>query len=180
MELQTAFETRRSIRHYDAEKKVTKEQVETLIKAASLAPSWKNTQTSRYYCVLSEDKIAGITVRNVCRNLIRKTQQEPGHLIVTTFVKGLVGFDNEGNAVNEVGDGWGYYDLGLQNENLLLKATELGLDTLVMGIRDGEAIREILNIPETENVVAVIAVGYKAKEAIHAKTKGLEEVAKFF
>ena len=29
MELQTAFETRRSIRHYDAEKKVTKEQVET-------------------------------------------------------------------------------------------------------------------------------------------------------
>ena len=46
MELQTAFETRRSIRHYDAEKKVTKEQVETLIKAASLAPSWKNTQTS--------------------------------------------------------------------------------------------------------------------------------------
>ena len=30
MELQTAFETRRSIRHYDAEKKVTKEQVETL------------------------------------------------------------------------------------------------------------------------------------------------------
>ena len=42
MELQTAFETRRSIRHYDAEKKVTKEQVETLIKAASLAPSWKN------------------------------------------------------------------------------------------------------------------------------------------
>ena len=58
MELQTAFETRRSIRHYDAEKKVTKEQVEALIKAAILAPSWKNTQTSRYYCVLSEDKVA--------------------------------------------------------------------------------------------------------------------------
>ena len=27
MELQAAFETRRSIRHYDPEKKVTKEQV---------------------------------------------------------------------------------------------------------------------------------------------------------
>ena len=133
MELQTAFETRRSIRHYDAEKKVTKEQVETLIKAASLAPSWK-----------------------------------------------LVGFDNDGNPVNEAGDGWGYYDLGLQNENLLLNATELGLDTLVMGIRDGEAIREMLNIPETENVVAVIAVGYKAKEANMPKRKEVEEIAKFF
>ena len=90
------------------------------------------------------------------------------------------GFDNDGNPVNEAGDGWGYYDLGLQNENLLLKATELGLDTLVMGIRDGEAIREMLNIPETENVVAVIAVGYKAKEANMPKRKEVEEIAKFF
>ena len=163
MELQTAFETRRSIRHYDAEKKVTKEQVETLIKAASLAPSWKNTQTSRYYCVLSEDKVAEFSQK-----------------CLPEFVKGLVGFDNDGNPVNEAGDGWGYYDLGLQNENLLLKATELGLDTLVMGIRDGEAIREMLNIPETENVVAVIAVGYKAKEANMPKRKEVEEIAKFF
>ncbi len=165
MELQTAFETRRSIRHYDAEKKVTKEQMETLIKAASLAPSWKNTQTSRYYCVLSEDKVAEFSQKKKCLpEFNQKNSAGAGALIVTTFVKGLVGFDNDGNPVNEAGDGWGYYDLGLQNENLLLKATELGLDTLVMGIRDGEAIREMLNIPETENVVAVIAVGYKAKK----------------
>ena len=179
MELQTAFETRRSIRHYDAEKKVTKEQVETLIKAASLAPSWKNTQTSRYYCVLSEDKVAEFS-QKCLPEFNQKNSAGAGALIVTTFVKGLVGFDNVGNPVNEAGDGWGYYDLGLQNENLLLKATELGLDTLVMGIRDGEAIREMLNIPETENVVAVIAVGYKAKEANMPKRKELEEIAKFF
>ena len=111
------------------------------------------------------------SVKNVCRNSIRKNSAGAGALIVTTFVKGLVGFDNDGNPVNEAGDGWGYYDLGLQNENLLLKATELGLDTLVMGIRDGEAIREMLNIPETENVVAVIAVGYKAKRSQYAKKK---------
>ena len=185
MELQTAFETRRSIRHYDAEKKVTKEQVETLIKAASLAPSWKNTQTSRYYCVLSEDKVAEFS-QKCLPEFNQKNSAGAGALIVTTFVKGLplgngrLGAMVYGNPVNEAGDGWGYYDLGLQNENLLLKATELGLDTLVMGIRDGEAIREMLNIPETENVVAVIAVGYKAKEANMPKRKELEEIAKFF
>lgn len=179
MELQTAIETRRSIRHYDAEKKVMKEQVETLIKAASLAPSWKNTQTSRYYCVLSEDKVAEFS-QKCLPEFNQKNSAGAGALIVATFVKGLVGFDNDGNPVNEAGDGWGYYDLGLQNENLLLKATELGLDTLVMGIRDGEAIREMLHIPETENVVAVIAVGYKAKEANMPKRKELEEIAKFF
>lgn len=150
-----------------------------MIKAAILAPSWKNTQTSRYYCVLSEDKVAEFS-QKCLPEFNQKNSAGAGALIVTTFVKGLVGFDNDGNPVNEVGDGWGYYDLGLQNENLLLKATELGLDTLVMGIRDGEAIREMLHIPETENVVAVIAVGYKAKEANMPKRKEVEEIAKFF
>ena len=99
MELQTAFETRRSIRHYDAEKKVTKEQVETLIKAASLAPSWKNTQTSRYYCVLSEDKVAEFS-QKCLPEFNQKNSAGAGALIVTTFVKGLVGFDHDGNPVN--------------------------------------------------------------------------------
>ena len=90
MELQAAFETRRSIRHYDPEKKVTKGQVETLIKAASLAPSWKNTQTSRYYCILSEDKI-----EEVCEKCLPEFNQKnsagAGALIVTTFVKVWLG-----------------------------------------------------------------------------------------
>ena len=57
----------------------------------------------------------------------------------------------------------GCYDLGLQNENLILKATELGLSTLIMGLRDGDKIREMLSIPESETIVSVIAVG-KADE----------------
>ena len=57
MELQAVMEKRRSIRNYNPERKVTKEQLEELIKAASYAPSWKNLQTSRYYCVLSENAV---------------------------------------------------------------------------------------------------------------------------
>ena len=49
MELQDVLNERRSIRSYDADKKVTKEQLEIIITAAILAPSWKNLQTSRYY-----------------------------------------------------------------------------------------------------------------------------------
>ena len=45
MELQNVLNNRRSMRNYDAAKKVTKEQVETIINAAILAPSWKNLQT---------------------------------------------------------------------------------------------------------------------------------------
>jgi hypothetical protein len=49
MELQAAFETRRSIRHYDPEKKVTKEQVETLIKAASPGKIHRHPDTIAFY-----------------------------------------------------------------------------------------------------------------------------------
>ena len=38
MELQAVMEKRRSIRNYNPERKVTKEQLEELIKAASYAP----------------------------------------------------------------------------------------------------------------------------------------------
>ena len=151
MELQAVMEKRRSIRNYNPERKVTKEQLEELIKAASYAPSWKNLQTSRYYCVLSENAVKEL--REKCLP--------------------------EFNQANSEGAG-AYYDLGLQNDNLLLKAAELGLDTLVMGIRDGEALRELLNIPDSENVVSVIAVGYRGQEPPERpKRKELEVVAKF-
>ena len=47
MELQAVMEKRRSIRNYNPERKVTKEQLEELIKAASYAPSWKNLKPFR-------------------------------------------------------------------------------------------------------------------------------------
>ena len=95
-------------------------------------------------------------------------------------MKGRSGFDNLGNAVNELGDEWGAYDLGLHNENLVLKARELGLDTLIMGIRDGEKLRELLHIPEDQQIAAVIALGYGAAEPQMPKRKELSETTVFF
>lgn len=62
----------------------------------------------------------------------------------------------------------------------MLKAKELGLDTLIMGIRDGEAIRNFLDIPENEQVVSVIAVGYRAGEADMPARKSVEDIARFY
>ena len=76
--------------------------------------------------------------------------------------------------------GWGYYDLGLHNENFILKAKELGLDTLIMGIRNSEAIRKELNIPETETIVSVIAVGYGTVVPNKPKRKNTEDILKFY
>ena len=49
-----------------------------------------------------------------------------------------------------------------------------------MGLREADRLREILNIPESETIVAVIAVGKAAEEPIHPQRKPIEEIAKFF
>lgn len=76
---------------------------------------------------------------------------------------------------------WGAYDLGLQNAYLILKARELGLDTLIMGIRDADKIREKLQIPESQQIVAVIALGYNAGESLERpRRRDLEKVLKIY
>ena len=171
------MEIRRSVRSYDAEKMVSKEQVEQIIRAAQLAPTWANTQTGRYYAVLSSDKLE--KVRKEALPEFNQNASAGAALIVTTFVKGMAGF-MQGNAANELGDEWGAYDLGLQNAYMILKASELGLDTLIMGIRDSAFLRAELDIPENEEVAAVIAVGYRAAEPKFNPRKDLAEIVKYF
>ena len=97
---------------------------------------------------------------------------------MTAYEKGVSGF-NAGEPVNELGNEWGAYDLGLQNMLLCLRARELGLDTLIMGIRDGDAIRAAAHIPETEAVFAVIALGYRDQEPTARPRKAAEEITRY-
>ena len=178
MEFQKLLEERRTVRKYSADGQITKEQVEKLIQAAQEAPSWKNSQTGRYYCVLSEEMTGKI--RQECMpGANNAVKSEHAALIVTTFVHDRAGFQTDGTPDNELGNGWGCYDLGLQNENLILKAEELGYGTLIMGIRDADKIREFCSVPETETVVAVIAVGVPGEEPGRPKRKDTEEIVKF-
>ena len=179
MEFQTLIENRRSVRKYSPNTDISKEQIQQLIKAALEAPSWKNTETGRYYCVLSEDMKQKLRKECLCyANNDIKT--EHAALIVTTFVHNRADFQKDGTPDNEIGNGWGCYDLGLQNENLILKAAELGLSTLIMGLRNADKIREMLSIPESETIVAVIAVGTADEEPSRPKRRELEDVLKFF
>ena len=178
MEFQKLIETRRTVRKYIPGKKVSQEELCTMIKAAQEAPSWKNSQTGRYYCILSDEMIERVRTEGLLSGNPEKA--ENAVLVVTTFVHDRAGFQRDGSADNELGNGWGCYDLGLQNENFILKAAELGYGTLIMGIRDGNKIREILNIPQEETVVAVIAVGVPGEQPNRPKRRELDTIVKFF
>ena len=178
MEFQKLIEERRTIRKYSPEGKITKDELLTIIRAAQEAPSWKNSQTGRYYCVTSEDMVEKISKE--CLPEMNQPKAENAALIITTFVQNRSGFQKDGTPDNELGNGWGCYDLGLQNENLILKARELGYGTLIMGLREADKLREILDIPDTETIVAVIAVGKADESPNRPPRKELDEIARFF
>ena len=178
MEFTQLLEMRRSVRAFDGTRSVTEDQLKQMVEAAIQAPSWKNSQTARYYAVLDGEKCAEFAAR--CLPAFNAKSSQGAALVVTSFVADRAGFDREGNPDNEIGNGWGCYDLGLHNMNFVLKARELGLDTLIMGIRDAEAIREMLSIPENETVAAVIAVGYAAGQSIKPRRKTAEDILKIY
>jgi nitroreductase len=169
--------TRRSIRDFDPSKEVTEAQVREILTAAQDAPSWTNSQPSRFYVAISPDKADAV------RELIgeRNKQSTAGApvFIVSTYVRGLSGYFR-GDQTNEIGDGWGAYDNGLSNSYLVMKARAMGLDTLIMGMRDSDALRVLLGIPENETVMAVIALGHRASDPVKPTRKPLDEIAKFF
>ncbi len=180
MELNEVAMSRRSVRNYKPDMPIGKEVIEELVRFAQEAPSWKNTQTGRYY-VLQEPSVIKEFMLVTLPEFNQKSSENASALIITTFETKISGFNREQVPDNELGDMWGAYDLGLQNAYLILKARELGLDTLIMGIRDADKIREKLQIPESQQIVAVIALGYNAGESLERpRRRDLEKVLKIY
>ncbi|GFI42183.1 hypothetical protein IMSAGC017_02230 [Thomasclavelia cocleata] len=178
MELDTIINTRRSIRKYKNQP-IEIEKVKKIIKAAVEAESWKNSQTARYHIITSKELL--IEFKKTCLpEFNQENCKDAPVLIVSTFIKNRSGFERDGTASNELGNGWGCYDLGIHNQNLILKATELGIGSLIMGIRDEKKIRTLLNIPASEIIVSVIALGVSDIEPERPKRKNIDEICKFY
>ena len=174
--LDEVFLSRRSIRAYEAGKTISEAEVRELLTASQNAPSWANRQPTKYYVAIGAEK------REAVLNLVggNKSRVENAPVfIVSTFERGKSGFAR-GNQVDSVGDGWGAYDNGLANAYLVLKARAMGFDTLIMGMRDADALRQLFDIPANETVMAVISLGYRAQEPRMPVHRPLDEIARFF
>lgn len=178
MELNEVIQARRSIRKY-LNKDIPKQYIDELLDAARYGETWKNSQTPRYHVILNKDILEQFKA-TCLPEFNRRNCQDAPVIIVTTFVKNRSGFQKNGSPDNELNNGWGIYDTGLCNQNLILKATDLGLGTLVMGIRDEKAIRALLNIPAEETIVSVISVGFPDIDPEMPKRKDIDEIAEFY
>ena len=175
MEFKELIAARRSVRSYASG--IEHDVLVQILKEAQQAPSWKNQQTSRCYAVETPETLEDL--RASALPSFNRNSSAHAALIVTTYVKDIVGF-SDGAPANEIGNGWGAYDLGLHDAYLILAARNAGYDTLIMGLRDAEILRTKLNIPENEEIMSVIAIGKRSAEPSVRPRRELDEVVRFF
>ena len=164
MEALECIKTRRSVRKF-TEETVTREQLAEVVAAAAYAPSWKNTQTVRYNAVLNKEKIASLA--NDCMMDFAFNQKTASHapaVVVMTSVKGRSGYERDGSFSTSKGTHWQSFDAGVAAETFCLAAHAYGLGTVVMGGFDEAEVQKVVDIPEGEEVAALIVLGHPAEE----------------
>lgn len=164
---------RRSVRTY-MDKEVSEEQLQTIIEAACLAPSWANTQTWEFIIVRNTETIEKITDYYSPNNPGRRGK--PAAVIIGCAKKGIAGhYKDEAKTIH--GD-WNMFDLGCAVQNISLQAHALGLSTVIIGSMNHEAIHDLLELPEEVDVFVSIPVGYPEKDSYPTpKRRPVSEIA---
>ena len=169
------IEARRSVRKY-AKAEISKDEMAKIVEEALNAPSWKNTETTRYYVAIGDDVKAKIW-SDALPGFNAASSANAAALVAVAFVPGQSGYMGDTPA-NELGEMWGAYDCGLATSYFILAAKNRGWDTLIMGIRDTAKVKSILGIPEKETLMSVIAVGKSAQPYFKNPRKPVSEVLK--
>lgn len=179
MEVIDAVLTRRSIRRFK-EEKVPRETIEKIAAAAAYAPSWKNTQTVRYY-VVEDDAVKTDIARNHTMGFAYNTGtiEHAPQIVAVTSVKGKSGAVEEGKFTTAQKENWALFDAGAACQTFCLAAHEYGVGTVIMGIFDAGTVGKLLHIPENEQVVCLISMGYPDEEPKAPKRKPVDELLHF-
>lgn len=161
MELITAVKERRSIRKFQ-DKKIPRELLEEIVNISAYAPSWKNTQVARYVIVDDEATIKALANEEVAYGFKGNIAalEDAAAILILTYVKGRSGYDRDGSFSTEKGDRWQMFDAGIAAQTFCLVAHEKGLGTVIQGYFDEAAIRKIVELPEDQEIAALIPIGY--------------------
>lgn len=188
------IEERRSIRKYKSIN-VRKEQIEQMIEAARLAPSAKNRQPWKYIVYTGVEKIRLLDVMETGL----KIEQEK-HLLLPKSVFGLPDAFNTLRIMREAPviiivmntNGQSPYEaidvdgrvaeicdslsIGASIENMILKATEIGLGTLWIANTCFAYNKLMSFINSPGQLIGAVAVGYADEQPEARPRKALEDI----
>jgi nitroreductase len=180
MDVFEAIKGRRSIRRYQS-KDVPEEKVNAVLDAARWAPSWKNTQCSRFIVVRDReikvklaDTLGGVKGGP---NPSADAAKNAPVLIVVCAKMGRSGYDDERKVATDKGDYWYMFDAGLAAQNIMLAAHSLGLASVPAGLFDAPKAGKILGVPGDVRVVMLMPLGYPDEKPEPPPRKKIEEIA---
>ena len=169
MEFNEVIKDRYSCKKFDG-RPVDKEQLDAILEAGRLAPTAKNLQEQRVYVVQSEEGLAKIDKITPCR-------YGAGTVLV-------VAFDSENVFVypGEKRDS-GVEDASIVATHLMLAAKNAGVDSCWINFFDPEIAAKELGLPENEEVLMLLDLGYAAKGAKplanHEQRKPLSQTVQY-
>ena len=177
MNVTECLKTRRSIRKYKLDP-VDHSIIDSIFSSASYSPSWKNTQITRYTAIENSSLLSEIADKftpDYNSNIIRQAPL----LIAVTFIKGRCGYERDGSFTTKKQDRWQMFDVGAACQNFCLEAWNHGLGTVIMGVFDEDGISELLDIPDGQELGALIAAGYPDIAPDAPKRKSVEQLLQY-
>lgn len=191
------IEKRRSIRKY-TDTPVSKEQIEQIVKAATLAPSAKNRQPWKYLVYTKESKRqlldvmeAGLKKEQQDHELLPKSafglpdafhtlqiMWEAPVVIIVMNTNGRSPYEavDADQRVAEICDS---LSIGAAIENMILKATELGLGTLWIANTCFAYDEMVAFIQSPGQLIGAVTVGYAAEDPAPRPRKAMDEVLEY-
>ncbi|GAA6396574.1 nitroreductase family protein [Solibaculum mannosilyticum] len=165
MKFSEVIKNRYSCKKFDGQQ-VEKEQLDAILEAGRLAPTAKNLQEQRIYVVQTEEGLAKIDKVTPCR-------YGAGTVLVVAFDKENV-FTYPGDKRDS-----GVEDATIVATHLMLAAQANGVDSCWINFFDPEAMAKELGLPENEEVLMVLDLGYAVEGtkplATHSQRKELTE-----
>ncbi len=162
MDLLEGIYTRRSVRQYTKEP-VEREQLLEVIKAGMWAPSGLNNQPWRFVIVTGEE---------VRRKLSKQTKSD---YIIDKAPACIAVFLDKSAVYHEVKD---HLAMGACIQNMLLAAHALGLGAVWLGeiLKNSDAVRKLLGLPDTMELMAVVVMGTPTEQKRSSSRKDIQEV----
>lgn len=165
MEFKEVVKARYSCKKYGP-RKVEAEKLNAILEAGRLAPTAKNLQEQRVYVVESEEGLKKIDEATPCR-------YGAPTVLVVAFDKNNV-FTYPGGKRDS-----GVEDATIVATHMMLAAADEGVDSCWLNFLDPDKTAQILGLPENEEVLMVLDLGYAAEGAgplpNHTSRKPLSE-----
>lgn len=163
---------RRSIRRFEA-RTIEEEKLNIILEAARWAPSWANTQCWEIIVVRDTALHKSLTELLSPKNPATLAVANGPVTLAICAATRKSGF-YKGEQSTKFAD-WFMYDLGLITQTICLTAHSLGLGSVIVGHFDHDRTRDLMQLPEGYEVVALLPMGYPDHAPSAPRRRELDE-----